>query len=437
MNQKIEQKKTSEVEPHNPLDVSGHFAVAEYLARQFIDSMTPQERIKFLLLFPEVSIVPSGKEITVKQNHPSFANQTTALEFHLMDDGKIVRAVLPYATFKLVHERNDRYDLDEKGEIRMNTTYKPYAHKLGGVLATREVNFALAKALIDKEKKGMLNPVDEEMLKIYRDLMVADKRGLLKIDGAKIVHEYYLDGRDNRGAALYVLPLEQPIDADLEKVPEPSEILSSVENPTNGRSKNEDSSTSIASPLESERQNYDDARPGVAPHPAINFSVAVNSDVVASAHLRELLGEDATVLMSDWGDRIDFTKYAPTSNKVTLLIDSNNKDRTTQDEDFKASGLEFADDLQATIVCATLVKKAKDAGLDLREVASSWKENQSEAISQLNEAELDLLTKLRDGVVRSRSGALAVDSDGRLRVFNDYDGGYRNRLAFGASPSAE
>lgn len=196
-------------------------------------------------------------------------------------------------------------------------------------------------------------------------------------------------------------------------------------------------STSIASPLESERQNYGDTRSGVAPHPAINFSVAVNSDVVAAAHLRELLGEDATVLMSDWEDQIDFTTNAPESNKATLLIDSNNKNRQTQGEDFKASGLEFADDLQATIVCATLVKKAKDAGLDLSKGASSWKENQSEAISQLNEAELDLLTKLRNGVVRSRSGALGVYDDGRLRVNRYLGGSYPYRWAFGASPSAE
>lgn len=201
--------------------------------------------------------------------------------------------------------------------------------------------------------------------------------------------------------------------------------------------KYEGTSTSIASPLESERQNYDDTRPGVAPHPAINFSVAVNSNVGAAAHLRELLGEDATVLMSDWGGRIDFTKNAPDSNKATLLIDSNNKSCTTQGEDFKTLGLEFADDLQATIVCATLVKKAKDAGLDLSKDASSWKENQSEAISQLNEAELDLLTKLRDDVVRSRSGALHVDGYGRLRAGYYFDDSYPSYWAFGASPSAE
>jgi len=200
-------------------------------------------------------------------------------------------------------------------------------------------------------------------------------------------------------------------------------------------------SISIASPLESERQNYDDTRSGVAPHPAINFSVAVNSDVVAAALLKELLGEDATVLMSDWGNLIDFTKNAPDSNKATLLIDSNNKNRTTQGEDFKASGLEFADDLQATIVYATLVKKAKDAGLDLRDAASSWKNswkaNQLEAIRKLSSEELDLLTKLRDGIVRTRSRALYVDYNGRLRVIHYDDQGYPALWALGASPSAE
>ena len=205
---------------------------------------------------------------------------------------------------------------------------------------------------------------------------------------------------------------------------------------------------SVSSPLESERQNYDDSRSRLDVHPAIDFSVTLDPKIVAADHLRELLGEeDAKVVMSDWGNRIDFTKNVSGSNKAALFIDSNNKARnrdfaakgasTTQEEDFKASGLEFADDLQATIICATLVKKAKDAGLDLSEDASSWKNDQPEALSQLNEAELDLLTKLRDGVVRSRSGALDVDDDGRLRAnyVNDY--GFAHRWAFGGVPSAE
>lgn len=89
---------------------------------------------------------------------------------------------------------------------------------------------------------------------------------------------------------------------------------------------------------------------------------------------------------------------------------------TTQEDDFKGVGLEFADDMQATIVCAILVKKARDAGLDLKEEAYSWEEKQSAAVNLLNESELELLTNLKDGVVRTRSGALDIDDLGCLRA---------------------
>lgn len=193
----------------------------------------------------------------------------------------------------------------------------------------------------------------------------------------------------------------------------------------------------LALSLKSERQDYNDTRSGVAAHSAIDFSVVVNRDVAAVTYLRELLGADAEGLMSDLRDQIDFRKNVPGSNKATLVLDSNEKNRETQDQSLKASGLEFADDLQATIVCATLFAKARAAGLPLTEVTSCWKVSYRDAVSKLDEKEIDLLTKLTDGKVRSRSFEFFFNDWGRLRASSARDHGHPNVWGFGASPSAE
>ena len=184
---------------------------------------------------------------------------------------------------------------------------------------------------------------------------------------------------------------------------------------------------SAALKLESERRYYQDNRRGFAPHPAIDFTVKEDREISRADLLIDLLGEDAAVLMSDWGNRIDFTKNASGSSKVALFIDSNYKARnedyaeegaiTTQDEDLRRSDLDFADDWEATKICAAVLKKAKNAGLDLSTDASSWKNDQSEAVGKLDDTDLDLLAKLRDGSVRSRSGGLTCVDYGRLRAY--------------------
>lgn len=188
--------------------------------------------------------------------------------------------------------------------------------------------------------------------------------------------------------------------------------------------------------IESERKTYPDLRPGVDHHAAIDYTVRVNREITARNLLTELLGNDAEILMIDWADRIDFTKQVPTTSSVALFLNSNYKDRYTQGIDFEKSGITFADDLEATIVCATLVKKAKDAGLDLSQNFKSWKSN-SEALCKLTETEQALLSKLRDGVVRSRSGALVVADVGRLRANYFGDGSIPDRWAFGSGAPAE
>ena len=194
----------------------------------------------------------------------------------------------------------------------------------------------------------------------------------------------------------------------------------------------------IALSLKSERQDYKDTRSGVAAHPAIDFSVVVNRDVSAMTYLREFLGADAEGLMGALHDKIDFRKNVPGSNKATLLLDSNEKNREGQVQSLKASGLEFADDLQAAIVCATVFRKAIGVGLCLTESTSCWKVSYKDAVSKLDEKEIDLLTKLRDGSVRSRSFDFFFSDWGRLCASSTPSNTHPNSFVFcfGASPSA-
>ena len=191
---------------------------------------------------------------------------------------------------------------------------------------------------------------------------------------------------------------------------------------------------------------YVDARPGFAPHKAIIATVSVSPGIIASKFLMDCLGEaDARQLMLDWGDRVDFGKMVPAINEVVLFSDSNNKARdaksayrgaeTTQEADFKASHLNFADDLQAIIVCAVLVKKAREAKLNLSAASTSWSTNQPNALNKLTETEIGVLKPLR-GVVRTLSGALGIDGRSRLRGNYYYDYAFPSCLAFGGEASA-
>jgi hypothetical protein len=145
--------------------------------------------------------------------------------------------------------------------------------------------------------------------------------------------------------------------------------------------------------------------------------------------LKTLLGEqDANRLATDWGDRCDLKQKLP-ATQAALFLDSNNKarnrdyadrgDKTTQEEDFKATGHQFAGDLAATLLCARICKKVMDK-------------------VQLSDGEQELYQKLEDGVLRSCSGALVIPADGRLRAFSFFDGPWRsNSWALGSPLSPE
>jgi hypothetical protein len=202
---------------------------------------------------------------------------------------------------------------------------------------------------------------------------------------------------------------------------------------------------SLARPIAKE---YQDIRKGYGPHQAIDYSVIIDREIKCSELLVALLGDkDASTLMSGWHPRVDFTANVPTEIQVTLYQESNNKarnraqahknDTTTQLEDFQNSGLQFADDLQAMIVCATLVNKAKVVGLNLGSETSVWHKEHLKALGQLAPLEIELLIKLRDGFIRTASAALGIDIFGQIRAsqFSAYSD--KSTWAFGAQASAK
>jgi hypothetical protein len=150
---------------------------------------------------------------------------------------------------------------------------------------------------------------------------------------------------------------------------------------------------------------YKDRRPGVDPHKAYAFRVEPSKGTVME-ELRQLLGEDeARQLAKDWGNRCSLNQKLEVAMDVAIFLDSNNKSREVQGEDFNATGTNFSDDLALTLLSARVLRKERD--------------NQD-----LSEAEKDLLNKLKVGVIRSCSGALDIGGRGRLRA-GSFDGDSR------------
>lgn len=149
-----------------------------------------------------------------------------------------------------------------------------------------------------------------------------------------------------------------------------------------------------------------DSRKDFGPHKAYLFSVAPSKGPVMD-ELKELLGEKAAKLLAqDWGDRCDLNECFK-GGQVALFLDSNNKarsrqyaesgDKTTQADDFQATRHECAGDLATTLLCARICKKVRDK-------------------APLSDGEQQLYQKLKDGVLRSFSGALGIIVSGRLRA---------------------
>ena len=109
--------------------------------------------------------------------------------------------------------------------------------------------------------------------------------------------------------------------------------------------------------------------PKLKKHEASMFSLMLPEGLTTEAVLKALLKPgEAEQLLKDWHDNagVALSETASSRNDLIFFPKSNNKSRSTQNADFKAAGLSgFADDLQATLVCVALVRKARDAGIDL------------------------------------------------------------------------
>lgn len=113
-------------------------------------------------------------------------------------------------------------------------------------------------------------------------------------------------------------------------------------------------------------------------------------------------------------------------------------DKTTQQEDFDATGYDFGNDRVAVLFCARLVSRARDLKLDLTKVPDHWANSQAEIFNRFSEGEREILKQLRTGVIRTFSGALILDGDGRLRAPGFFDdAGCSHDRAFGSPPSPE
>lgn len=155
------------------------------------------------------------------------------------------------------------------------------------------------------------------------------------------------------------------------------------------------------------------SEPKLLAHGAIRYELRFPAGRDVQEVLSELLGpEDSKQLIAAWGGmNVQICGPVPEMSVAVFFPNSNGKDRKTQKADFKRAGLVmFADDVEMTLVCAALVQKARDAGIDL----IRW-----QGTDTLSNEELVLLSKLRDGAIRTRSGALFLNPDG-LSVDNYY-----------------
>ncbi len=179
--------------------------------------------------------------------------------------------------------------------------------------------------------------------------------------------------------------------------------------------------------ITSRRNTYMDPRPGFNPHNAFDFSVTLPHQLKLGELLDALLGtERKAFLLSDWSKAnraIDVNQSLPRKTEVALFVHSNDKPRyravapigarTTQEEDFAATGLRFAKPYEAIVIFSTAIKMAELAGLNVAENSMSWA--QGPAGQRLKEPLHFLLTRLKSGVIRTELAIFRIDNNGCLR----------------------
>lgn len=191
---------------------------------------------------------------------------------------------------------------------------------------------------------------------------------------------------------------------------------------------------------------YVDSRNLLALQGGLDFTVRVKSPLSPNEFLRQLLGaSDAQEILSAWKSKNSLIDAdAPETCRVVLFTNSNNKTLDVQKEDLEAANFTLADDLQATIICATVVKKALDLNLDLSSESQLWEGKSANILTELqvagpdalNDREYYLLSTLHEGVIRTRSGALTLYENGKLRVIFGRDFSHLRDYAFGSVPTA-
>jgi len=158
-------------------------AVLKALFAENSDGLSAQDRQALLKVLPEGSL---GRETPLRDG-------SCAIEMQGPVNGQIIRAVLSDSSFNKT--RSDQGS---------------YAQGLGGRLATREENCAVAIALLEKEKRGTLNPAEGELLRTYREKFVRDSEGGLDVVGRRVddVDDWLGYAFPSYGA-LIVLPLAE------------------------------------------------------------------------------------------------------------------------------------------------------------------------------------------------------------------------------------
>jgi hypothetical protein len=102
-------------------------------------------------------------------------------------------------------------------------------------------------------------------------------------------------------------------------------------------------------------------------------------------------------------------------DKARNRLNAYEEDKTTQQDDFDATGYDFGNDRVAVLFCARLVSRARDLNLDLTKGPDHWANSQAEIFNRFSEGEREILKQLRTGIIRTSSRALILEYDGCLR----------------------
>lgn len=172
------------------------------------------------------------------------------------------------------------------------------------------------------------------------------------------------------------------------------------------------------------------------------FSVAPCDGTIVDELTTRLGDRAASQLVETWRNRDLLALMLEKETEIAVFSDSNSMarneyydepgERVTQEEYLKSAGYTFASEAAAIALCARLVEKASKLGVNLKGEPVDWLHSEADKLSQLSEADAALLTRLKLGVMRTRSGALGIDASGHLRAFSYFpEGASTNAWAFG------